>query len=185
MYEINIVVVGSGGVGKSALIAMFVSGVFIELYDPTIEDCYRKHTEVDGLQFMMEIIDTAGTEQFTAMRDLYIKTADAFAIVYSLTAQSSFSDVHSIHDQIMRVKETPDVPMILVGNKCDLESLRCVTADQGIELSRKWTCPYLETSAKRGTGVPSIFQTLARLIYRQKYESTVVKKKGKSKCTIL
>ena len=54
-------VLGSGGVGKSALTVQFVQGIFVEKYDPTIEDSYRKQVEVDGQQCMLEILDTAGT----------------------------------------------------------------------------------------------------------------------------
>ncbi|ATZ52634.1 Bcrsr1 [Botrytis cinerea B05.10] len=64
----HIVVLGAGGVGKSCLTAQFVQNIWIESYDPTIEDSYRKVIEVDGRQCMLEILDTAGTEQFTAMR---------------------------------------------------------------------------------------------------------------------
>ncbi|CAD1475463.1 unnamed protein product [Heterotrigona itama] len=62
MREYKIVVLGSGGVGKSALTVQFVQGIFVEKYDPTIEDSYRKQVEVDGQQCMLEILDTAGTE---------------------------------------------------------------------------------------------------------------------------
>jgi len=63
--EYNIVVLGSGGVGKSCLTAQFVQNIWIESYDPTIEDSYRKTLEVDGRQVVLEILDTAGTEQFS------------------------------------------------------------------------------------------------------------------------
>lgn len=61
MREYKIVVLGSGGVGKSALTVQFVQGIFVEKYDPTIEDSYRKQVEVDAQQCMLEILDTAGT----------------------------------------------------------------------------------------------------------------------------
>lgn len=64
MREYKIVVLGSGGVGKSALTVQFVQGIFVEKYDPTIEDSYRKQVEVDGQQCMLEILDTAGTVMF-------------------------------------------------------------------------------------------------------------------------
>jgi hypothetical protein len=67
----------------------FVQGIFVEKYDPTIEDSYRKQVEVDGQQCMLEILDTAGTEQFTAMRDLYMKNGQGFVLVYSITAQGN------------------------------------------------------------------------------------------------
>jgi small GTP-binding protein len=61
VQEYKIVVLGSGGVGKSAITVQFVQGVFVEKYDPTIEDSYRKNCEVDGKQYLLEILDTAGT----------------------------------------------------------------------------------------------------------------------------
>ncbi len=84
------VVLGSGGVGKSALTVQFVSGHFIEKYDPTIEDFYRKEIEVDHNPCVLEILDTAGTEQFASMRDLYIKNGQGFIVAYSLTNHQTF-----------------------------------------------------------------------------------------------
>jgi Ras family len=109
MREYKLVVLGSGGVGKSALTVQFVQGIFVEKYDPTIEDSYRKQVEVDGQQCMLEILDTAGTEQFTAMRDLYMKNGQGFILVYSITAQSTFNDLIDLRDQILRVKDTDEV----------------------------------------------------------------------------
>ena len=104
MREYKIVVLGSGGVGKSALTVQFVQGIFVEKYDPTIEDSYRKQVEVDGQQCMLEILDTAGTEQFASMRDLYIKNGQGFVVVYSLTNHQTFQDIKTMRDQIVRVK---------------------------------------------------------------------------------
>lgn len=98
------VVLGSGGVGKSALTVQFVTGTFIEKYDPTIEDFYRKEIEVDSSPSVLEILDTAGTEQFASMRDLYIKNGQGFILVYSLVNQQSFQDIKPMRDQIIRVK---------------------------------------------------------------------------------
>ena len=79
---------------------------------------------------MLEILDTAGTEQFAAMRDLYMKNGQGFLLVYSITSQATFADLQEIREQILRVKDTDDVPMVLVGNKCDLESERVVGREQ-------------------------------------------------------
>ncbi|XP_078595705.1 ras-related protein Rap-1b isoform X1 [Branchiostoma floridae x Branchiostoma japonicum] len=163
----------------------FVQGIFVEKYDPTIEDCYRKQVEVDGQQCMLEILDTAGTEQFTAMRDLYMKNGQGFVLVYSITAQSTFNDLQDLREQILRVKDTDDVPMILVGNKCDLEDERVVGKDQGQNLARHWNnCAFLETSAKLKINVNEIFYDLVRQINR-KNPDTKVKKKKSNKCTLL
>jgi len=74
---------------KSAITIQFVQGIFVEKYDPTIEDSYPKMVEVDGNQFMLEILDTAGAQQFTAMRDLYMKNDQGFVLAYSIIAQST------------------------------------------------------------------------------------------------
>ena len=90
MREFKVVVLGSGGVGKSALTVQFVSGHFMEKYDPTIEDFYRKEIEVDHTPCVLEILDTAGTEQFASMRDLYIKNGQGFIVAYSITNHQTF-----------------------------------------------------------------------------------------------
>uniref|UniRef100_A0A915I242 small monomeric GTPase n=1 Tax=Romanomermis culicivorax TaxID=13658 RepID=A0A915I242_ROMCU len=164
MREYKIVVLGSGGVGKSALTVQFVQGIFVEKYDPTIEDSYRKQVEVDGQQCMLEILDTAGTEQFTAMRDLYMKNGQGFVLVYSITAQSTFNDLIDLRDQILRVKDVDEVPMILVGNKCDLEDERVVGKDQGQNLARQFNCAFLETSAKAKINVHEVKIRIKRFI---------------------
>ncbi|PWA21815.1 hypothetical protein CCH79_00017798 [Gambusia affinis] len=159
----------SGGVQRilsaSHWTVQFVQGIFVEKYDPTIEDSYRKQVEVDGQQCMLEILDTAGTvragqrseEQFTAMRDLYMKNGQGFALVYSITAQSTFNDLQDLREQILRVKDTEDVPMILVGNKCDLEVERVVAKESGVGLARQWnSCAFLETSAKSKINVNEV-----------------------------
>lgn len=184
MREYKIVVLGSGGVGKSALTVQFVQGIFVEKYDPTIEDSYRKQVEVDGQQCMLEILDTAGTEQFTAMRDLYMKNGQGFVLVYSITAQSTFNDLQDLREQILRVKDENDVPMVLVGNKCDLEEERVVQKDHGIGLSRQFNCAFMESSAKAKIHVNDIFYDLVRQVNKKSPEKKQNKKK-KSICKIL
>ena len=180
MREYKIVVLGSGGVGKSALTVQFVQGIFVEKYDPTIEDSYRKQVEVDGQQCMLEILDTAGTEQFTAMRDLYMKNGQGFVLVYSITAQSTYNDLHDLKEQILRVKDTDDVPMILVGNKCDLEDERVVGKDHGMTLARQFNSAFLEASAKSKVNVNEIFYNIVQQINRKSPEKQ--KKTPKKKC---
>ena len=156
------VVLGSGGVGKSALTVKFVSGTFMEKYDPTIEDFYRKEIEVDGAPSVLEILDTAGTEQFASMRDLYIKNGQGFVIVYSITSLQTFQDIKTMKESIIRVKGTDKVPMLLVGNKCDLEHQREVNSADGLSLAQLWRCPFLESSAKSTQNVNEVFIEIVR-----------------------
>jgi len=183
LREYKLVVLGSGGVGKSALTVQFVQGIFVEKYDPTIEDSYRKQVEIDGTQCMLEILDTAGTEQFTAMRDLYMKNGQGFVLVYSIIAQSTFNDLPDLREQILRVKDKDEVPLVLVGNKCDLNDQRVITTDQGQDLAKKFNCTFMEASAKTRTNVEAIFHDLIRQI--NKLSPPMPNKKKKGGCSLL
>jgi len=188
LREYKLVVLGSGGVGKSALTVQFVQGIFVEKYDPTIEDSYRKQVEIDGIQCMLEILDTAGTEQFTAMRDLYMKNGQGFVLVYSIIAQSTYNDLPDMREQILRVKDKDEVPMVLVGNKCDLNDQRVITTEQGQDLARKFgNCAFIEASAKQRINVEQIFTTLIRQINKiNPPTKSDTKAGGKKKgCTLL
>lgn len=186
MREYKVVVLGSGGVGKSALTVQFVSGNFVEKYDPTIEDFYRKAIEVENTMAILEILDTAGTEQFASMRDLYIRNGQGFVVVYSVTSKQSFGDVVTIRDQILRVKGSDQVPIVLVGNKCDLEKERQVPTSEGMIVSSRWNVPFYETSAKNTQNVNEVFAECVVEIMR-----VLVPRRGKGnggcchKCNIL
>eukprot|EP01114_Cavostelium_apophysatum_P014218 TRINITY_DN3634_c0_g1_i1.p2 TRINITY_DN3634_c0_g1~~TRINITY_DN3634_c0_g1_i1.p2 ORF type:complete len:193 (-),score=54.31 TRINITY_DN3634_c0_g1_i1:951-1529(-) len=171
MPECKIVILGGGGVGKSALTVFFVNGMFVSNYDPTIEDSYRKLVEVDGRQWHLEILDTAGTEQFTAMRDLYVKGGEGMLIVYSVTSMASFLDACGIREQAVRVRESESFPLVLVGNKCDLYQERTILTSEGQQLASKWKCAFLETSAKNGINVTAAFETLIRQIQKNRPRS--------------
>ncbi|KAF0987776.1 hypothetical protein HZS_6465 [Henneguya salminicola] len=132
MEEIKLVVLGSGGVGKSALTVQFVQNIFIAEYDPTIEDSYRTKVDISGSTYSVEILDTAGTEQFMAMRDLYIRNGQGFVCVYDITSKASFDELAKIHDNILLEKEL-NVPIIIVGNKCDLENERVVSIETAMK----------------------------------------------------
>ncbi|OOF94732.1 ras-domain-containing protein [Aspergillus sclerotioniger CBS 115572] len=166
--EYHIVVLGAGGVGKSCLTAQFVQNVWIESYDPTIEDSYRKQIEVDGRQCILEILDTAGTEQFTAMRELYMKQGQGFLLVFSITSMSSLNELSELREQIIRIKEDEKVPIVIVGNKSDLEEDRAVQRARAFALSQSWgNAPYYETSARRRANVNEVFIDLCRQIIRK------------------
>ncbi|RKP09736.1 ras-related protein Rap-1b precursor [Thamnocephalis sphaerospora] len=166
MHPIQLVVFGSGGVGKSALTIQFVQGLFIEFYDPTIEDCFRRALQVDGQPCLLEIIDTAGTEQFTALYDMYMKRGEGFLLVYSVTSKGSLEDLEERREQILHIKGSTDpaatVPIVLIGNKTDIIHEREVSTDEGRRLAAEWRCPFLETSAKTAENVDEAFFSLVR-----------------------
>merc|ERR1712137_1019186 len=101
----RVVLVGEGGVGKSCLTIQFISERFVEEYDPTMEDSYRKQVTVDGEECLLDIFDTAGQEDFSAVRDQYMRTGDGFLCVYSIILEPSFSAVVGFYQHILRVKD--------------------------------------------------------------------------------
>ncbi|XP_015107483.1 GTPase HRas isoform X1 [Camelus dromedarius] len=151
MTEYKLVVVGAGGVGKSALTIQLIQNHFVDEYDPTIEDSYRKQVVIDGETCLLDILDTAGQEEYSAMRDQYMRTGEGFLCVFAINNTKSFEDIHQYREQIKRVKDSDDVPMVLVGNKCDLAA-RTVEARQAQDLARSYGIPYIETSAKTRQG---------------------------------
>lgn len=168
--ELHVVVLGAGGVGKSCLTAQFVHHEWIESYDPTIEDSYRTQLQVDGRQVVLEILDTAGTEQFVAMRDLYMKTGQGFLLVFSITSTSSLNELAGLREEIIRIKDDENIPIVIVGNKADLEENRAVPRAKGFSISQRWGAPYYEASARTRTNVEEVFIDLCRQMLRKEDE---------------
>ncbi|CCD24696.1 Ras family GTPase RSR1 NDAI_0D03820 [Naumovozyma dairenensis CBS 421] len=172
MRDYKLVVLGAGGVGKSCLTVQFVQGVYLDTYDPTIEDSYRKTIEIDNKVFDLEILDTAGVAQFTAMRELYIKSGMGFLLVYSVTDRQSLDELMELREQVLRIKDSSKVPMVLVGNKADLNDERVISVEEGIEVSSTWgKVPFYETSALLRSNVDEVFVDLVRQIMRNEMES--------------
>lgn len=178
--DYKVVVLGAGGVGKSSVTVQFVQGVYVESYDPTIEDSYRKQIEIDGRQCDLEILDTAGVAQFTAMRELYIKSGKGFLLVYSVTDENSLKELLALRDQVLRIKDLDSVPMVLIGNKCDLVEDRVLSIDDGLQVSQEWgMVPFYETSAMYKTNVDEAFVDVVRQIMRKEAELSEEKKQQK------
>ena len=96
MTEYKLVVVGAGGVGKSALTIQLIQNHFVDEYDPTIEDSYRKQVVIDGETCLLDILDTAGQEEYSAMRDQYMRTGEGFLIVFAVNNAKSFEDITQV-----------------------------------------------------------------------------------------
>lgn len=168
----KIVVLGDGGVGKSAVTLQFVSHSFLDYHDPTIEDSYQQQAVIDGVPALLDILDTAGQVEFTAMRDQYMRCGEGFLICYSVTDRHSFQEALEYRKLIQKVRATEDTPLVLVGNKFDLEMQRKVSTEEGKSLAKQFGCPFYETSAAFRTYVDDAFHTLVREIRareREKY----------------
>merc|ERR1712154_55339 len=171
--EYKITVLGSGGVGKSALTIRLITGTYEANYDPTIEDSYRKQVTIDGKPALLDILDTAGQEEYATLQDQWIREGDGFLIVYAINSQESFDEADMIRAKIIRIldpadPDDPDIPIVLVGNKCDLENERKVSVKERDERQREWKCPVFESSAKDKTNIDESFFQVVREIRKRK-----------------
>jgi len=164
----KIIVVGDGGVGKSAITIQFIQNRFEEEYDPTIEDTYQKFTEVDRKKVCLNVVDTAGQEDYIAMRDSWLRMGDGFVLVFSILEQQSFREIQQIKEQIMVAKDSNSLPLVVVGNKKDLADNRQVTFESAQQFAHSLGSPYVETSAKTGENVERVFQDVVRQCRQKK-----------------
>lgn len=165
--DIPIVVLGGGGVGKSCLTIQYIQGHFVETYDATIEDIYRKRVTIDGRQEVLMIVDTAGQEAFSTMREQYMKSGLGFVLVYSITDSESFHQLKKIYAHLRRTKgESTNLPCIVVANKTDLKAQRAVSTEEGTLFAQQAAAQYVETTAKDRHQVEEVFATLVRLIHQ-------------------
>ncbi|KAJ3431021.1 ras-like protein [Anaeramoeba flamelloides] len=187
--RMKFVVVGAGGVGKSALTIRFLQDKFVSEYDPTIEDTYRKTLTIDKKSVYLDILDTAGQEEYSSMRDTFYQNGDGFVIVYSLTSKESYEKVEEIIDSILRIKDADKYPMIVVGNKCDLIGKREISRKKVENDYKKNDITVLESSAKKNMNVHTIFEELVRSVRKsiklQSLEEQRQKKKKSKRCLIM
>lgn len=92
-------------------------------------DSYRKQCVVDDEVALLDVLDTAGQEEYSAMREQYMRTGEGFLLIYSITSRQSFEEIMTFQQQILRVKDKDYFPIIVVANKCDLEKERAVTQE--------------------------------------------------------
>ncbi|KAN0030356.1 hypothetical protein ACTA71_010118 [Dictyostelium dimigraforme] len=175
---VRLCIMGDGGVGKTAVTIQFISNHFVYYYDPTIEDSYRKQCLIDDQVYMLDILDTAGQDELTAMRDQWIRSCEGFILVYSVTSRSSFDQIQFFREQIIRVLDRDDVPIMMIGNKSDLEDERQVTHQEGKDLARCLNMSFMEVSAKTRLNVEEVFNETVRSVKR-KEESLLKKEKSK------
>ncbi|NWT60231.1 RIT1 protein, partial [Erythrocercus mccallii] len=172
--EYKLVMLGAGGVGKSAMTMQFISHRFPEDHDPTI-----------GEKNLFSVCLFSWQAEFTAMRDQYMRAGEGFIICYSITDRRSFHEVREFKQLIYRVRRTDDTPVVLVGNKSDLTQLRQVSKEEGSALAREFNCPFFETSAAFRYYIDDVFHALVREIRRKEKEAVMaMEKKSKPKSSV-
>lgn len=141
---------------------------------------------------MLEVLDTAGQEEYIALRDQWIRDGEGFVLVYSISSRSSFARIQRFHSQIQRVKETAmagsptypgspisasapifgQAPVMLVGNKCDRVTEREVSTQEGQALAKDLGCDFVEASAKNCVNVEKAFFDVVRQLRRQRHQGS-------------
>ncbi|XP_067589851.1 GTPase HRas-like isoform X3 [Pseudorca crassidens] len=120
------------------------------------QDSHRKQVVIDGEMCLLGMLDTVGREEYSAMRAQYTCTREGFLCLPSTTPSPSrarsFEDIHQYREQIEWLKDSDDMPRVLLRNKCDLATCT-VECWQAQDLARSYGIPYMETSAKKGQGV--------------------------------
>lgn len=179
----KVIMVGIAGVGKSALTLQFMYDEFVEDYEPTKADSYRKKVVLDGEEVQIDILDTAGQEDYAAIRDNYFRSGEGFLVVFSITEHESFTATAEFREQILRVKAEEDkIPLLVVGNKSDLEDRRQVSVEEARGKAEEWGVQYVETSAKTRANVDKVFFDLMREVRGKKMSENKDKNgKGKNK----
>jgi small GTP-binding protein len=151
---------------------------------------------LDDSPALLDILDTAGQEEFSSMQDQWMRDGKGFLLVYNITSRPTFEEVSALHEKLLRTKDAEEtkVPIVLVGNKCDLASERAVQSSEGAALAEKWGCAFFETSARLKINNETCFLELVREIRRQDDAAAAgakgkdgdkKKDKKKLKCVIL
>ncbi|KAI1159465.1 putative small G-protein Ras2 [Nemania serpens] len=169
----QIVVLGDGGVGKTSLTMGLCGHKFSQTYDPTIEDSFRTHITINDILCPLDILDTAGQEEYVNLRDDWIRQGDGIVLVYDVTSQASFASFECLIKQVMQVKwdlegstasRPSRLPIMIVGNKIDMVEKQVVRATEGLALARKYGCEFTETSAKSMKNVAKAFHDVVKIL---------------------
>lgn len=162
LAKYKLVFLGDQSVGKTSIITRFMYDKFDSTYQATIGiDFLSKTMYLDDRVVRLQLWDTAGQERFRSLIPSYIRDSSVAVIVFDVTNKESFENTGKWIDEV-RQERGDDVIVAMVGNKTDLAEKRKVTREEAEERAKKLKVIYVETSAKAGLNVKSLFRTLAQ-----------------------
>ena len=169
--EFSIILVGDSNVGKTSIIKRFIEGEFEEKVKCTIDvDFHCKNLKIDkNLNVNLKIYDTAGQEKYRSITKSYYRQAEGILLVFDLTEENSYNKLTKWLDEIS--DNTSNVEIILVGNKSDLKD-RKINIEEAEHFAQKKQIKFIETSAKDGTNIQLLFETLAISINKRKQDES-------------
>ena len=180
--KIKVLTLGNGDVGKSSFITRYTEDKFLETYLLTTGfDVKTKDIVLNDKKYKIALYDTAGQERYRAMAYNVIKNADGIILMFSVTSQSSFDSISEWMKNIRNMKPK-EFPVILLGNKIDLEENRVISKKEGEELAQKYELSFYETSNKTGENIEkSCLDVINKIIIEKEKEKEEEKKNNKNK----
>ena len=176
----KVVVVGSSGVGKTAVVRQLIDGKFNEEGQPTIGVEFKTYSlTADGDNIKLQIWDTAGQERFRSVSKAYFRNAVGAILVYDITNRASFEELNTWLNDLNSLA-APNACIVLIGNKSDLTDERQIDEAEADAFAQRYGLTRLETSAKDGTGVKEAFARLGEGIIRKEKEGKLVTPKPAS-----
>ena len=170
-FEVQIITLGDGQVGKSSIILRYIDNKFSSSYLSTIGfDSKMKRQKLDnGEEIKIKLFDTAGQERFRSIATTYLKKANGILLVYDITRESSFNNIQNWIADIKN-ESNKEVPTVLIGNKSDLNDKRVITKERGLQLAKEHNLEnhFYETSCQNGANVEDAVNDLVMQVY-QKY----------------
>jgi Ras-related protein Rab-2A len=166
-YLFKYIIIGDTGVGKSCLLLQFTDKRFQPVHDLTIGvEFGARMVNIDGKQIKLQIWDTAGQESFRSITRSYYRGAAGALLVYDITRRDTFNHLTTWLEDA-RSHSNPNMVIMLIGNKTDLDSKRAVTREEGEQFARDHGLFFMETSAKTAANVEEAFIETARQIYEK------------------
>ena len=168
-YELlyKVIIIGDTAVGKSNILSRYVKDEFSSNSKSTVGvELGIKFLKIKNTKTKIQIWDTAGQERYRAITSSYFKGSNGCFIVYDITNEASFNNIENWYEQIQK-ETSKDIPILLVGNKCDLEDERKVPIEKGKEKAQNLNCAFFETSALKKINIDKIFEELVNNIYEK------------------
>ena len=161
MIKIKAILVGESQTGKTCILNKLVSNIFIENPGSTnVAENLEKEFTVEGKTITLDIWDTAGQEKFRSLNKIFFKDAEIAFLVYDITKKQTFDELKNFWVEQVRTFSSENVLFAVVGNKADLYTKEEVNENMGQEFADQINGVFAQTSAKHGTGINDLFQTV-------------------------